>query len=150
MSDILDRIHAAGDDLIDDKMSGGIDDLLDEAEELAEKHLPADLVKSAAYAASMLKDPRVKGAAENLTKLGLARVAGLFEDDKVQEARRAYIMIEATTAERIAFQQQSGDAAVLLHAKRAAEWDALVEAFERIGKIALRALGKLALGMIGL
>lgn len=153
MSDILDKLHTAGDDLIDGKASDLIDDLLGDADGLAEKHLTGDLEElrgPAIDAIEILKDEKVKGAIANLTKVGLARVIGFFDAGDEAHAKRLYIATEATARERIDFQNASGDAAVLLFDKRQREWEAIEEALKRIGKVAVKALGKLVMGLIGL
>jgi len=153
MSEILETINAAGDNLIDGKGIELLDGLLKDGEALAAEKLPPELQGVAIEGLAILGEDGVKTAAANLTKRGLATVIGLFgeggEEDK-KDAHRIYIESEATAAERIEFQAASGDAAELLYAKRSAEWDALTEALERIGTVALKAIGSLVLGMIGL
>ncbi|HET99708.1 hypothetical protein LCGC14_0274150 [marine sediment metagenome] len=152
MSELLDALHKAGDKVIDGKAPELIADLLVDGEALAEKHLTGDLEPlrgPALDAIEVLKDDKVVSAVASLTKAGFARVIGLFESGDKHGARRVYMATEATAQERIDFQNASGDAAVLLFDKRAREWEALVEAFTRIGKIALKALGAVVLGLIG-
>ena len=75
-------------------------------------------------------------------KLGLAYVVDALEDGDELEARRRYVEIEATLAERIAFQYASGDRTLGERAEREAAWAAVKEFFEEVGKVGLAVLGR--------
>ena len=149
---LITAINTAGDKLVDGPGRELVADLLLDGAAATEK-LPEELREPAKVALLALGEPAIVDAAASMTKAAMGKVIGLFasgSDEDKRDAQRIYMATEASTQERIDFQNASGDAAELLYAKRSAECDALVEVFQRIGKIALSALATLAMGALGL
>ena len=147
---VAERLASAGEDILKKRGPEFYDGLLGDAEVLAEKHVPEDLRGHAIDAVGILRDEKVKSAALNMTGHAFTTMVDLFAEDDAEQAKLLYMQTQATTQERIDFQNNLGDHSVQLYRKRQAEWAALEEAFKRIGKIALKALAALALGALGL
>jgi hypothetical protein len=149
---LITAINTAGDKLVDGPGRDLVADLIEDGTAATAK-LPEELREPAKVALLALAEPAVIDATANITKVALGKVVGFFasgSDEDLKDAERIYMATEAGTQERIDFQNASGDSAELLYAKRSAEWDALVEVFTRIGKVALSALATMALGALGL
>lgn len=147
---ITDRLAAAGEDVLKKKGPEFYDGLLSDGTSLAEEHVPEELRGHALDGLEILRDEKVKGAALNLAGHGFARIVNAFAENDEELAKREYMATQASTQERIDFQNSAGDEAVLLFEKRQREWEALEEAFKRIGKLALKGLAALLTGALGL
>lgn len=152
LTDIVGRLAAAGSKAADDKIPGGLDKLLANGSSLAEKHLTGELEplrKPALDALGELDHPDIKKAASRLSSVGLAWVVGLMGSGDKAEARRRFIETEATLAERLAFQAASGDHAAAAQQAAEESWDAIEAGLKRAGQIAIKALGMVILGALG-
>lgn len=148
MSEILNRLDEAGENLIDDHGAKMFDDLITEGRDIAEEELPEELRGPAGAAIDALAE--VKKPSLRLTKIGLTRIVGLLASDKEHEARLVYIATEATYAERRSFLQASGDRAETIAKEKEESWDELKAGLLEVGKVALKALGVVLLAALGI
>lgn len=147
MSEILDRLEAAGADLVEEAAGAGLDDLLLRANELVDEHVEGDMRGHAIKGLEALRE--VRQPALRLGKAGLAWIVGLLENGQREAARRLYVATAATYAERRAYMQAAGDRAEVVAREAQESWNALYAGLMKIGEIALKALGLVLLGAIG-
>lgn len=155
MSEILERLRAAGSRVIEDKWHGTITDLLAQGDDLAGEYLgpgtPLEALHDPALEAlAILGEPEVKQAALRLGQSGLAWVVGYLDDGDSQAGRLKYISTEATFEERRQFHRSETKGAFDATKEREESWDVLEAGLKRVGKVALKAIGVLLLGAIGL
>jgi hypothetical protein len=152
VGDILERLRSAGEDAVQRGVDGGIDQIIAHGTDLIAS-IPEDLgnreevVELGHEALRTLA--QVRGPAARLGQQGLAVVIGHLMDDDEEAARREYISTKATFLERRAYQKAATQGAYDEAKEREESWAALKSAFEVLGKKALKVLGFLALGALG-
>ena len=137
-------------DLVDDQSTAWLDKLLDEGCDLANSHgdgLPGG--KDAALATmAILED--AKAPLLRMRKIGFAHVVAAWADNDEAEARRLYLAMEATYAERRAAMHAAGDAAANDRDEREAAWQSVKSMLLAIGTVGLKFVVSLVCKTLGI
>lgn len=155
MSDLLNTLRdlAAGqgdklEGLVADKGPESVDKLLVAGREWADENLDDEAKDIGTFALDALEE--VKPQAVRLGAAGVGMAVGLLASGEDDEAERYYMAHEATQAERDAWIDQRGDAAVDAAAEKSQAWEAFKSGLAKVGAKGLKLLAAILLGAFGL
>lgn len=149
---LLDKAKAKaaekGEELLDEKGPGVIDDLLKEGHDLLDVETDGDLAKAGHEALELLGENKTPFL--RLGKVGFARLVGHWERADEAEARRHYLTHQATYQERRDAMQRAGDELVDAEDEAKAAWEETKAVLKKVGTLGLKFLVKLAISGLAL